>query len=133
MHKGLLPTLRYKCAGARNEWIPYDIRSRSRYVSAGQLAVPQTSHLHDPTIVTGVTTSTGADHDIDVEDHIVHQLVDRILIPNHPGCQALRDLVVGSICASLASYRTQIAIFNALLSEGAASSNGGGADSSGSD
>ncbi|KIK12829.1 hypothetical protein PISMIDRAFT_689144 [Pisolithus microcarpus 441] len=51
---------------SHSKWIPYDIRSRSRYVSAGQLAVPQTSHLHDPTIVTGVTTSTGADHDIDV-------------------------------------------------------------------
>ncbi|KAI6115082.1 hypothetical protein EDD16DRAFT_1708895 [Pisolithus croceorrhizus] len=116
-----------------SKWIPYNIHSRSQYVLAGQLAVLQTPHLHDPMIITGVSTSTGADHDIDEEDCIVHQLVDRILIPDHPRCQELHDLVAGTICVSLASYQTQIAIFNTLLSEGTPSSSGGGADSSGSD
>ncbi|KAI6032129.1 hypothetical protein BKA83DRAFT_4122518 [Pisolithus microcarpus] len=107
---------------SRSKWMPYDV----------QFEV-STLHLHDPTIVAGVSVSTSAGHDIDVEDRIVRQLVDRIPVPDHPGCRALHDLATGAIHASLESYRMQIAIFNILLSgnQGASSSNGGGVDSFG--
>ncbi|KAI6095477.1 hypothetical protein EV401DRAFT_2083693 [Pisolithus croceorrhizus] len=48
--------------------------------------------------------SAGASHDVDEEDHIVHQLVDRIPIPDHPRCQALHNHVAQTICALLVSY-----------------------------
>ncbi|KAI6137448.1 hypothetical protein EDD17DRAFT_1771673 [Pisolithus thermaeus] len=76
VHKGLLPMLRYKYAGAhsgvhsRSKRVPYDSRLRSRNISAGQLPAPRTSHLHDAMIATGASASTSAAHDVDEEDRI---------------------------------------------------------------
>ncbi|KAI6008452.1 hypothetical protein EDC04DRAFT_2907166 [Pisolithus marmoratus] len=106
--------------------------------TASVTTIPGSTPTADPTIIAGVSISTSADHDsdMDVEDVIVHQLVNRIPIPDHPGCQALRDLVTGTIHASLASYRMQITVFNMLLSVvpgGAPGSIGGWVDSSSSE
>ncbi|KAI6106303.1 hypothetical protein EV401DRAFT_2078149 [Pisolithus croceorrhizus] len=88
----------------------------------------KTSHLDDPMMVMGTSASTSVTHDANLEDHTVHQLVDGIPIPDHPGCQALRDLTANTICASLVSYQLQITIFNMLLSGGAPGSVSGGID-----
>ncbi|KAI6027268.1 hypothetical protein BKA83DRAFT_4123350 [Pisolithus microcarpus] len=110
---------------SRSKWIPYDIRSRSRYVSAGQLAVLQTSHLHDPTIVTGVTTSTGADHDIDVDSDSKPSWM--------PGTSRPRSWFNMRIVGVLPDADRDLQRTSISFLEGAASSNGGGADSSSSD
>ncbi|KAI6003563.1 hypothetical protein EDC04DRAFT_2908191 [Pisolithus marmoratus] len=90
---------------------------------------PKTLHQDDPTMVAGASASTSVTHNTDVEDHIVHQLVDGIPIPDHPGCQALWDLAANTIHALLVSYRSQITIFNMLLSGGPPGSVSGRMDS----
>ncbi|KAI6036743.1 hypothetical protein BKA83DRAFT_4485764 [Pisolithus microcarpus] len=76
--------------------------------------VPGSILVADATMFAGKFVPPNADYDVEM-DHIVRQVVDRIPIPDHPGCQALRDLVIGTIHGSLVSYRTQIAIFTMLL------------------
>ncbi|KAI6152699.1 hypothetical protein EDD17DRAFT_1765436 [Pisolithus thermaeus] len=88
----------------------------------------KTSHLDDPTMVVGTSASTSITCDANLEDHAMHQLVDRIPIPDHPGCQALCDLAANTIHASLVSYWSQIMIFNMLLSGGAPGIVSGGID-----
>ncbi|KAI6108387.1 hypothetical protein EV401DRAFT_1891870 [Pisolithus croceorrhizus] len=76
------------------------------------------SHLDNPMMVTGTSASTSITCNTDLEDHTVHQLVDGIPIPDHPGCQVLHNLAANTIHALLVSYQSQITIFNMLLSGG---------------
>ncbi|KAI5981328.1 hypothetical protein EDD15DRAFT_2379803 [Pisolithus albus] len=77
--------------------------------------VPGSILVADATMFAGAFAPPNADYDVEMQDHAVRQVVDRIPIPDHPGCHALRDLVIGTIHGSLVSYRTQIAIFTMLL------------------
>ncbi|KAI5995841.1 hypothetical protein EDD15DRAFT_2195248 [Pisolithus albus] len=117
-----------------SNWRPYDIHLRSRRrasQTSGQpgqtriqpseipqqptavaTTIPGSLLIADPTIVSGISMSTSADHDSDMD-------------------VVLRDLVTGTIRASLVSYRTQTTIFKMLLLGGAPSNVG--VDSSGNE
>ncbi|KAI6010196.1 hypothetical protein BKA83DRAFT_4132880 [Pisolithus microcarpus] len=64
--------------------------------------IPGSLLIADPTIVSGTSMSTSADHDSDMD-------------------VVLRNLITGTIRASLVSYQTQTTIFNMLLLGGAPS------------
>ncbi|KAI6108393.1 hypothetical protein EV401DRAFT_2076924 [Pisolithus croceorrhizus] len=108
--------------------IPGSIPTPANPYDEAECPSSKTSHLDDPMMVAGTSASTSITHNANLEDHAVHQLVDGIPIPDHPGCQALCDLAANTICASLVSYQSQIMIFNMLLSGGAPGSVSGGID-----
>ncbi|KAI5991390.1 hypothetical protein EDD15DRAFT_2197390 [Pisolithus albus] len=121
-----------RCTRLGSNWRPYDIHLRSRRrasQTSGQpgqtriqpseipqqptavaTTIPGSLLIADPTIVSGISMSTSADHDSDMD-------------------VVLCNLVTGTIRASLVSYRTQTTIFKMLLLGGAPSNVG--VDSSG--